>query len=29
MPYMNIKITKEGVSKPQKDALIEGVTQLL
>ncbi|MEM6429041.1 MAG: 4-oxalocrotonate tautomerase family protein [Deinococcota bacterium] len=29
MPYVNIKITKEGASKTQKDALIEGVTQLL
>ncbi|MEM7737922.1 MAG: 4-oxalocrotonate tautomerase family protein [Deinococcota bacterium] len=29
MPYVNIKITKEGASKAQKDALIRGVTQLL
>lgn len=29
MPYVNIKITKEGVSVEQKQALIEGVTQLL
>ena len=29
MPYINIKITDEGVSKEQKEALIEGATQLL
>lgn len=29
MPYVNIKITDEGVSKEQKQALIEGATQLL
>ena len=29
MPYINIKITDEGVSKQQKEALIEGATQLL
>ncbi len=29
MPYVNIKITREGVSKEQKYALIAGVTQLL
>ena len=29
MPYVNIKITKEGASKTQTAALIEGVTQLL
>lgn len=29
MPYVNIKITKEGASKEQKEALIEGVTELL
>lgn len=29
MPYVNIKITDEGVSKVQKAALIKGVTQLL
>ena len=29
MPYVNIKITDEGVSKAQKHALIKGVTQLL
>ncbi len=29
MPYVNIKITKEGASPEQKVALIEGVTILL
>ena len=29
MPYVNIKITKEGVTKEQKEALIQGTTQLL
>lgn len=29
MPYVNIKITKEGVSPEQKAELIEGVTTLL
>ncbi|MFZ5531565.1 MAG: tautomerase family protein [Pseudomonadota bacterium] len=29
MPYVNIKITDEGVTKEQKAALIKGVTQLL
>ncbi|MDR2099459.1 MAG: 4-oxalocrotonate tautomerase family protein [Campylobacteraceae bacterium] len=29
MPYVNIKITKEGASKEQKAALIKGVTDLL
>ena len=29
MPYVNIKITKEGVSNEQKKALIHGVTNLL
>ncbi len=29
MPYVNIKITKEGASKEQKEILIAGVTQLL
>ena len=29
MPFVNIKITKEGVTKEQKVKLIEGVTQLL
>ena len=29
MPYVNIKITKEGVTLEQKAKLIEGATQLL
>jgi 4-oxalocrotonate tautomerase len=29
MPYVNIQITKEGVSKEQKQQLIAGVTKLL
>ena len=29
MPYINIKITREGVSKEQKEKLIDGVTKLL
>jgi 4-oxalocrotonate tautomerase len=29
MPYVNIKITDEGVTKEQKAALIKGVTDLL
>ena len=29
MPYVNIKITKEGVSPEQKAELISGVTNLL
>lgn len=29
MPYVNIKITKEGATAEQKKLLIEGVTQLL
>ncbi|GLY60247.1 tautomerase [Pectobacterium carotovorum subsp. carotovorum] len=29
MPYVNIKITNEGVTTEQKRQLIEGVTQLL
>lgn len=29
MPYVNIKITDEGVTKEQKHQLIQGVTQLL
>ena len=29
MPYVNIKITDEGVRNEQKAALISGVTQLL
>ncbi|MDR3565259.1 MAG: 2-hydroxymuconate tautomerase family protein [Negativicutes bacterium] len=29
MPYVNIKITKEGATKEQKEQLIKGATQLL
>ncbi len=29
MPYVNIKITKENVTREQKAALIKGATQLL
>ncbi len=29
MPYVNIKITREGATKEQKEQLISGVTQLL
>lgn len=29
MPYVNIKITREGVTPEQKKKLIEGATQLL
>ena len=29
MPYVNIKITREGATPDQKAALISGVTQLL
>ncbi len=29
MPYVNIKITKEGLTKEKKEELIRGVTQLL
>ncbi|GAC1380111.1 MAG: 4-oxalocrotonate tautomerase family protein [Ginsengibacter sp.] len=29
MPYVNIKITKEGTTAEQKEKLISGVTQLL
>ena len=29
MPYVNIKITKEGATTEQKAALIKGATQLL
>ncbi|HTR44442.1 MAG TPA: 4-oxalocrotonate tautomerase family protein [Thermodesulfovibrionales bacterium] len=29
MPYVNIKITKEGATSEQKAALIRGVTELL
>jgi 4-oxalocrotonate tautomerase len=29
MPYINVKITDEGVTKEQKKAIIEGCTQLM
>lgn len=29
MPYVNIKVTREGVTEAQKSALIKGVTNLL
>ncbi len=29
MPYINIKVTNEGVTKAQKEQLIQGVTQLV
>lgn len=29
MPYVNIKITREGVTRKQKSKLIKGVTDLL
>jgi 4-oxalocrotonate tautomerase len=29
MPFVNIKITREGATKDQKEALIAGVTDLL
>lgn len=29
MPYVNVKITKEGVTAAQKEAIIAGVTQVL
>ena len=29
MPYVNIKVTREGVTKEQKAQLIKGVTDLL
>jgi 4-oxalocrotonate tautomerase len=29
MPYINIKVTDEGVTNEQKKALIKGVTQLM
>lgn len=29
MPYVNIKVTREGVTREQKKALIEGATRLL
>ncbi len=29
MPYVNIKVTREGVTESQKNTLIKGVTDLL
>ena len=29
MPFVNIKVTREGVTKEQKSQIIQGVTQLL
>jgi 4-oxalocrotonate tautomerase len=29
MPYINIKITKDGATKEQKEQLIQGATQLV
>lgn len=29
MPYINIRVTNEGVTKAQKEQLIQGVTQLV
>ncbi|WP_349371683.1 4-oxalocrotonate tautomerase family protein [Salinarimonas sp.] len=29
MPYVNIKVTREGVTPAQKKALVEGATRLL
>ncbi len=29
MPYVNIKVTDEGVTRSQKAALVKGVTELL
>jgi len=29
MPYVNIKITREGINKEQKQQLIKGATELL
>ena len=29
MPYVNIKVTREGVTAEQKEKLIKGVTELL
>ena len=29
MPYINIKVTEEGITKEQKQALIKGATQLV
>ncbi|UNM96429.1 4-oxalocrotonate tautomerase family protein [Ignatzschineria rhizosphaerae] len=29
MPYINVKITKEGATAAQKEAIIQGMTQVL
>ena len=29
MPYVNVKITREGVTREQKQQLVAGITQLL
>lgn len=29
MPYINVKVTNEGVTQQQKQAIIEGCTQLM
>lgn len=29
MPYINVKITKEGATADQKEAIIQGMTQVL
>lgn len=29
MPYINVKITKEGATAEQKEAIIQGMTQVL
>ena len=29
MPYVNVKITRDGVSREQKRALVSGITELL
>lgn len=29
MPYVNVKITREGVTREQKQLLVAGITQLL
>ncbi|ELV8625674.1 4-oxalocrotonate tautomerase [Vibrio cidicii] len=29
MPYINVKVTNEGVTKAQKQAIIKGCTQLM
>ena len=29
MPYVNVQVTREGVTKEQKQQIIEGITQVL